>query len=909
MFSIDLETYSELDLKKVGVYRYAKASEILLTAFCDDSGEIHCIDHCLKKETIPEVVKRVICNDDIQKYAWNATFERLVLSNHFGVELKARGWDCTQFRAANMGLSLKLADSAKALKTVSKIDTRLINFFCKPNSKGLRNMPEDHLEKWAEFIEYCKGDVRAEFEIRQLLKDIKIERKLYALDGEINDRGVKVNMDLVNNCIKFDELEKGEILDEMKVLTGLQNPNSLAQLKNWLLGNMISVSSLDKAHVIELLEREDLTPRIRKVLELRQNLGRSSTKKYVSIKNAEVNGRVHGLFQCCGATRTRRWAGRIVQPQNLYKNKEKLLTEARDLAIKGVDPRILFDDDILSQLIRTTFEGPFSIADFSAIEARVLAWIAGEKWVSDIFAGDGKIYEAQASRMYNVPIDEVTKELRNKGKIATLALGYQGSLGALRAMGYDGEDEELMEIVNKYRDSNPFIVQFWYKIDDAVREVIEHGSTTHVNGLRFTRDEKWLYIYLPSGNRLCYFSPRIDPEDNSIKYSGVYSGVWVESLETYGGKVVENCLASDTMVLTHNGWKMIETVDINDLVWDGFNWVKHGGLTEVRLENTIDLNGVRMTKNHKIKTTKGWKYASQSEGYIWSKVQLPEGFKLSWKRWEKIIVVMSMSMRKIGYKSRYGIKKIKNKIVRMYAKQCKELFASHVKTSSLCHMEKHESALRKSKTSSISQLWRKRNKGVPRMVGRISEFLGRYERGIQKGVNSGSQKQRSGVLQKKLSLGNMSNTSTKYEKKYNNSNTLGENNRDGSFRKIRNRSCNNILSITKQGTCRKVIHKTGLCEPVYDLKNAGPNNCFTIMSNIGPVIVHNCVQSIARDCLAITLMRCKHMPICMHIHDEIIVEGAQYLSEMLEIMAQPISWAKGLVLKGDGFISDYYRKE
>lgn len=904
MYSIDLETYSEVDLKKCGIYKYAKHSEILLTAYCDGSGEVQLIDHTIG-EQIPEEVKEIIIDDNIKKYAWNATFERLVLSNHFGVELKACGWDCTQFRAANMGLSLTLGVTAKALKTTLKIDTRLINFFCKPNSKGKRNYPKDHPEKWEEFKAYCIGDVISEFEIRELLKDIKIERKLYALDGEINDRGVKVNMDLVNNCIGFDEREKELIIEDLKKITDLPNPNSLAQLKNWLLMQGVNVSSLDKDHVIELLA-QDIPPIVREVLELRQNLGRSSTKKFKSIQNAVCGDRVHGLFQCCGATRTRRWAGRIVQPQNLYKNKEKLLTEARDMAIKGVDPRLLFDDDILSQLIRTSFEGPFSIADFSAIEARVLAWMAKEKWVSEIFAGDGKIYEAQAARMYNVPITEVTKELRQKGKIATLALGYQGSLGALRAMGYEGEDDDLMEIVGKYRQSNPHIVQFWYSIDDAVREVIEHGSIVRINGLKFERDERWLYIYLPSGNRLCYFNPRID--DEGIKYAGTYSGAWVEDLETYGGKVVENCLASETKVLTSNGWKNINIVLDTDLLWDGANWVKHDGLTEVKSKDTIKLNGVRMTNNHKIKTTKGWRYASQSEGYIWATVQLPNGFEVSRKRWEKIVMAVPMSMWKISNKSRNGIKKIKDKIMRLYAKQHKELYPPNVETSRLLGVAEYERKVFESEAPGIQKLWGERDKSVFRMGRKFSEFLERYGRRISKRVNIRQDKQRSGVLQRKLSMVDIENTSAKYKKKQKNRYTLGENNDIRSRGNFGCGSNDTSLSNKKQDTKRKIILESGLYESVYDLKNTGPNNCFTIMTNIGPAIVHNCIQSIARDCLAITLMRCQHLPIVMHVHDEIIVEG-DYLQEMLEIMERPISWAPGLLLTGDGFMSNYYRKE
>ncbi len=539
MFSIDLETYSAEDIKH-GIYKYAKNCELLLFGYCEVGEEVYLID-LTRNEKIPQVVINIVKNDRIKKYAWNATFERIVLSNYLNTPLSAAGWDCTQVRGSYKGLNLKLGVTAKALGTNEKTDNKLISFFCKPNSKGDRHLPVDYPEKWEEFREYCKNDVKTEYEIRQLLKDIPIESSLYTLDGIINDRGVRVNLDLVDNCIRFITEESAEILEALKELTGLDNPNSIAQLKNWLLIKNIVVDSLNKEKVTELLNT-DIDPEVRRMLEMRQMLGRSSTKKYKAIKDAHINGRVHGLLQFCGATRTHRWAGRIVQPQNLYRNKEPLLKEARDMAIKGVDPRLIFDDDIIAQLIRTCFEGPFSIADFSAIEARILAWLAGEKWLMDVFAGDGKVYEAQAAKMYNVTLAKVTKELRSKGKIATLALGYGGGEGALAAMGYKGTYEELEDIKIKYRNANPRIRNLWYEIEDAVKECVKTGEMIKISYITITRDPKWLYIQMPSGRKISYFNPRI--VGDCIIYTGTALSVWQEAINTFGGKIVENIVQS-----------------------------------------------------------------------------------------------------------------------------------------------------------------------------------------------------------------------------------------------------------------------------------------------------------------------------------------------------------------------------
>jgi DNA polymerase len=541
MLSIDLETYCALDLKKVGVYRYAEEAEILLLCYAYDNGPIHCVD-IANGNPIPPSLKDDILNDDIIKTAWNATFERILLSAHFGVKLTALSWDCTQLRAAYKGLSLKLGETAKILGTTLKIETRLINFFCKPDARGLRKFGVDHPEKWEEFIAYCKGDVESERSIRPLLEDVKVERNLWGVDGIINDRGILVDNVLIDNALILDAKRIENFRLEMTELSGINNPNSPVQLKKWLLDCGLETASVDKEHIEDLLSKS-LPDDIRRVLELRQKASKTSSKKYDALKRAMCkDGRVRGLTQMCGATRTRRWAGRVVQVQNLYRNREPLLHEARDLVKNGHDPFFIFDDDILSQLIRCAFTSQdgdvLTVADFSAIEARVLAWLADEAWVNEVFKGDGKLYEATAAKMFGVEMENVTKELRAKGKVATLALGYNGALGALRKMNAEGTDEELRDLVNAWRAANPNICKLWADVNNIAFQIFTYGGSINYKCLRFYRDEKWFYIELPSKGKLCYWNPTIS-DDLELEYWGVYEGVWA-CQRTYGGKLVEN---------------------------------------------------------------------------------------------------------------------------------------------------------------------------------------------------------------------------------------------------------------------------------------------------------------------------------------------------------------------------------
>jgi len=568
MLNIDIETYSELDLKKVGVYKYAENCEIMLSAYAFDDEPVEVID--LSLGVLPLRVIDALLNDKEIKSAWNATFERVILSKYLKYDIK--NWDCTQLRAAYKGLSLKLGDTAEILGCdIQKYKTNLVTFFCKPNAKGERHRGADYIDKWEEFKRYNRIDVETERAVKKLLMAVNIEGPLYLKDIEVNDRGVLVDTSLIKEAIRFDQERISDAINEIKALTNIANPNSHVQVKKWLSDQGLTVDSIDKEHVTELLDT-NLQPNVRRVLELRAKTSKSSSKKYLAVERATCeDGRVRGLTQMCGATRTGRWAGRVIQVQNLYKNREPLLHEARELVRGGHHPFFIFDDDILSQLIRTVFisQDVLTIVDFSAIEARVLAWMAGERWVMDVFAGDGKIYEATAAKMYGVRIEDVTKELRAKGKVATLALGYQGALGALKKMGAEGTEEELRVIVNDWRKACPQIVNYWDEVNTAAYNVVHFGDSVEVplyggsgESMGFSRDDKWFYITLPSGRKLCYFNPQwaVINEEYGITYDGLYEGKWLKGLNTYGGKLVENgcqaiardCLAETLLKLDHN---------------------------------------------------------------------------------------------------------------------------------------------------------------------------------------------------------------------------------------------------------------------------------------------------------------------------------------------------------------------
>ena len=570
--SLDLETFSDVDLSKCGVYKYVSspAFEILLFGYSVDDGDVCVVDLACGEE-IPADILAALEDESVMKWAYNAQFERVCLSRFLGLPvgsyLDSSSWRCSMVWAATLGLPMSLENVGAVLGLEKQKLTEgkdLIRYFCVPckptkaNGGRTRNLPGHDMEKWQRFKAYNLRDVEAEMQIQQRLAKFPVPDFVweeYRQDQEINDRGIGVDMDMVRQAIAMDGRSKAELSAAMRELTELENPNSVQQMKLWLADNGLETDSLDKKAVAGLL-KEAPEP-LKTVLELRQQLAKSSVKKYQAMENAVcADSRAHGMFKFYGANRTGRYSGKIIQLQNLPQNHITDLAQARELVKCGDYDALsmLYEDipDTLSQLIRTAFvpqDGrKFIVADFSAIEARVIAWIAGERWRLKVFEDGGDIYCASASQMFHVPVEKhgVNGHLRQKGKIAELALGYGGSVGALKSMGaldMGLAEEELQPLVNAWRDSNPNITEFWWDVDHAVKECIKKRMTTETHGIRFSCQSGMLFITLFSGRRLAYVKPRIGENrfgGESVTYMGVGSTKKWERLESYGPKFVEN---------------------------------------------------------------------------------------------------------------------------------------------------------------------------------------------------------------------------------------------------------------------------------------------------------------------------------------------------------------------------------
>lgn len=569
---IDIETFSSVNLAKAGVYRYVEAPdfEILLFGYSVDGGEAKVID-LASGEKVPEEILVALEDENVIKWAFNAQFERICLSRFLryptGAYLEPDSWKCSMVWSAYMGLPLSLegVGAVLGLEKQKLIEGKdLIRYFCTPckptksNGNRTRNLPQHDMEKWKRFKQYNIRDVETEMQIQKRLQKFPVPDFVweeYHLDQEINDRGILMDMDFVEKCIEIDGVSRENLVAKMQELTNLDNPNSVVQMKDWLSNNGVETETLGKKTVAALIE--EVPDEMSEVLSLRQKLAKSSVRKYQAMQNSVCeDGRVRGMFQFYGANRTGRFAGRLVQLQNLPQNHMEDLAEARGLVRCGdynsLD--LLYDDvpDTLSQLIRTSFIPPanktFIVADFSAIEARVIAWFAGENWRKDVFAQGGDIYCASASQMFGVPVEKhgVNGHLRQKGKIAELALGYGGSVGALKSMGaieMGLSEEELPELVSAWRNSNPCIVKFWWEIDRAVKKAIKEKTAVSAYGIHISCRSGMLFITLPSGRVLSYVKPRIGENKfggESVTYEGVGATKKWERLESYGPKFVEN---------------------------------------------------------------------------------------------------------------------------------------------------------------------------------------------------------------------------------------------------------------------------------------------------------------------------------------------------------------------------------
>ena len=584
--SIDLETYSDVDISKCGAYKYAESEnfEILLFGVSIDGGDVQVFDLACG-DTIPDDILAALSDYTVTKWAFNANFERICLSNwlrkhhpaHFkgysipedpaSKYLDPASWKCTMIWSAYMGLPLSLEGVGAVLKLQDqkmKEGKDLIKYFCCPckptkvNGGRTRNLPEHAPDKWETFKTYNKRDVDVEMAIKQRLSKFPVPDFVweeYHLDQEINDRGIMLDMDVVENAIAFDEKSKAELMIAMQNITNLDNPNSVVQMKQWLSDNGIEAESLGKKDVAAMIK--DTDGDVADALKLRLQLAKSSVKKYQAMQNAVCkDGRAHGMFQFYGANRSGRWAGRLIQLQNLPQNHMNDLADARELVRTGDydSLELLYDDipDTLSQLIRTAFIArpgyKFVVSDYSAIEARVLAYLAGETWRSKVFAEGKDIYCASASQMFGVPVEKhgINSHLRQKGKIAELALGYGGSVGALISMGaldMGLTEDELQPLVDSWRASNPNITAFWWNVDNAVKTAIKMKVPTEVNGIKFLCRSGMLFIKLPSGRTLSYVKPRIGENrfgGESVTYEGIGSTKKWERIESYGPKFVEN---------------------------------------------------------------------------------------------------------------------------------------------------------------------------------------------------------------------------------------------------------------------------------------------------------------------------------------------------------------------------------
>ena len=558
--SLDIETYSSVDLSKSGVYKYAESKDfdIILFAYSVDYGEIKVID-LTKGEEIPQDIKLALKDIHVKKWAFNANFERVCLSKYLREDLSPVGWRCSMVLSAYVGLPLSLEAVGSVLNLPYqklKEGKSLIKYFCCPNKENKRNLPTDDKLKWKIFKEYNKRDVLVEMEIQKGLKKYNLpdsEWENYYLDQIINDRGIMIDKDFVREALICDEKYKKNVKEKLKNLTQIENPHSIVEMKNYLKKQNLSLLSLDKKYLREVLP--NLNEDVKEVLKLRQELCKSSVKKYVAMENVMgKDKRARGLIQFYG-TKTGRYAGRLIQVQNLPKNYLSDLEVARDLVKcgHGEDLDFLYDsvEDVLSQLIRTAFipkEGcEFIVADFSAIEARVLSWLSKEKWRMEVFEKGGDIYCESASKMFKVKVEKngENSHLRDKGKIAELALGYGGSVGALKAMGATSflKEEELQSLVNAWRNANPHITYLWYEVDKIIKKVIINKVPMKLYNLQFIYENNMLFILLPSKRKLCYRNPKIATNKfnkSSIVYEGVNSNKKWAQIESYGAKFVEN---------------------------------------------------------------------------------------------------------------------------------------------------------------------------------------------------------------------------------------------------------------------------------------------------------------------------------------------------------------------------------
>lgn len=955
----DTETFSEVDIGKCGSYRYIEdnSTEVLLLTYAFGDEPVKCAD-LASGDPWPEEFLAAYDDPDTLLIAHNCSGFEWPLFNRFLHPLPPERYFDTMHLAAQCGLPQSLDGAGEAIGLTEeqakiKDGRALIRYFCTPckptksNGQRERNLPEHDPEKWTRFKEYAVRDVEAMrtiyHHLEQWMPDAA-ERRFWALDARINAHGVRIDRKLATNAVLMNTKNKEELTAEAIALTGMENPKSVSQIKSWLYDQEgKEFPSLNKkvlADVIPALKSEDA----KQFMALRTELSKSSTAKYNAMLRSmsPKDDHVRGCFRFYGANRTGRFAGALVQFQNLSKNYDANLDGMRELVKGGhyTALKALYDGvaDPLSQLVRTAIipeEGhKILVADFSAIEARVTAWFAGEEWKLQAFRDGQDIYCATASQMFHVPVVKhgVNGELRQKGKVAELACGYGGGVNALKAFGADKmgmTDEEMQDVVDKWRDSNANVAAWWKTMENAaVRAVARQVETVDKIGkIAFSFEKGVLFMKLPSGRRLAYWGAaygesRFHPGRKTLSYMGVNQQTkkWGR-VETWGGKLVENCWAAGTLVCTNHGWIPIEKVARDDLIWDGFDWVKHDGAVCRGSKRTMSVDGERCTPEHKIRTTRGWQHAKDCDGLDRLPVQLPAGYRsvgskrLSWKK----EVACAVSELRVYTPGRHpgrseaaaaepsGFLRLQEKRAHKRGKHN----ARDVRASRVGGVAQHEAAMHRPEPQGLGKLWRSRYHRMRALAEELRGILVRHGDDIQTGAGAGSERKQRGLHPRKLPVGNAPGEHAEP--------ALHAATREGKRGRANGkkwaRTIYPVLSHLARRAGRLTVDPAGREEPVYDLLNCGERHQFVILTRTGPLIVHNCVQATARDVLreAMFALDEQGYQVIAHVHDECIVtepitSGRTY-EDMAKTMCPDIPWAKGLPLEAAGYDGDYYFKD
>ena len=968
---MDFETRSSVDIGACGSFKYMESPDFqpLLLAYAIDDGPVKLWDFtedhgdhyaCVSEGwngdyPWPLDFWEALWDKNVLKLAWNCAFEREVLRRTIDY-MPPEQWLDVMHIAAQCGLPMSLDAAGAALglpedKAKMKEGKALIRWFCTTTKDGYFRRPEDHPGKWETFRDYCVRDVEAERTIYNMLRrwtPDATERRFWCLDQHINENGIRADITLARNAVSFDAMYKDSLMQQAIALTGMANPNSTAQVKAWLQEQEgVAIPSLNKKVVADVVAGlgKDAS---KQFMAIRSELSKSSTKKYEAIlRSACDDNRIRGCFQFYGATRTGRFAGRLVQLQNLPQNKMPDLADAREIVKCGnyANFYALYDQPskVLSELIRTALipeEGDrFIVADFSAIEARVIAWLAGEQWRLDTFEQGGDIYCASASQMFGVPVVKhgVNGELRQKGKVAELALGYGGGPNAMLAFGADKlgmTDEEIANTVALWREKSPRIVALWKRLERAAIRCVVTGAAIPLPSLHaaFQMENGILWMTLPSGRRIAYYGAKYEEgtgkfnkDRKVLSYMGKeqQTGKWAR-IETWGGKLTENCFGAGTPVLTADGWTPIERVHYQDLLWDGVEWVTCGGKVHKGLRTTVGLNGVRVTPEHRILTRKGWKRAETCNGLYGTPIQLPRSY---WPfgedgRPRKTFLANPVYCLWEGEGHRHSESEGSAE------EKCADLLRMseagihrggendprNVKASCLGDMAQHEAEMHGADASGVEELRRPGHHGLREMAEQLREILGGYGTNVSARTRSGSKRQQPGVLAGELPMGIEKGKQPEPQDKQVGRIPSGRDDCGGTFRKIWNRCHDAVVSTERWGGGQISIDPAERDEQVYDIRNAGPRHRFTIMTMNGPLIVHNCVQATARDCLrdSMLALTTAGYDIRAHVHDEVIITepvGGRSVEEVCELMGRTPGWAEGLPLRADGYACDFYMKD